>query len=39
MLYVATAPYVPVKQALDAISGVVTPALTAANTASIISTR
>ena len=39
MLYVATAPYVPVKQALDAISGVVTPALTAANTASIISNR
>ena len=39
LVYVATAPYVPVKQALDAISGVVTPALTAANTASIISNR
>ena len=39
MLYVATAPFVPVKQALDAISGVVTPALTAANTASLLSDR
>ncbi|MCE7029163.1 polysaccharide biosynthesis/export family protein [Jiella avicenniae] len=39
MLYVATAPFVPVKQALDALSGVVTPALTAVNTASIIENR
>ncbi|TFF22911.1 polysaccharide export protein [Jiella endophytica] len=39
MIYVATAPYVPVKQAVDALSGVVTPTLSAVSTVSILSDR
>ncbi|MBP0617873.1 polysaccharide export protein [Jiella sp. KSK16Y-1] len=39
MLYVATAPFVPVKQVFDAFRGVVSPVLSTANTAATVSEK